>query len=183
MLVACSGVENLSIECIDLSDEKLVQLIQAMPLKRLRSGLRPTIGLPSSITHFEFYGSITSSGGPAFWSHLARMPLLTHLCIHDQELFLEGAGPFLETHRLKVLMLYCSKGKLPITTLHEYAKQVGNDPRFIMLFHNKYDPYFRLQDWQMGTLSGIDYWSKAEDIIGKRKYHREAEIGMLFCIS
>jgi hypothetical protein len=166
-------VENLSIRC-DLADERLVPLIQAMPLKRLCSGLHPRISLPGSITHFEFFGSIRSGEGPAFWSHLGRMPLLTHLCIHDQELLWQGAGAFLETHtQLKVLMLYCHDS-LPFTTLHEYATHVGKDPRLIMLFHN--DIYFWLEDWKMGALLGVDYWSKGEIVIEGRKYHREGDI-------
>ncbi|KAJ7480301.1 hypothetical protein B0H11DRAFT_1916041 [Mycena galericulata] len=47
---------------------------------------------------------------------------------------------------------------------HPELKDLAKDPHFVQMACSHY-----IKDWQMGALTGVDYWSRAEEFIAKRR--------------
>jgi hypothetical protein len=122
-------------------------------------GLIP-LGPPwPNITHLELFDSLEDPELERVTSSLTRLPQLTHLALnHTSEI------PFclrlLDICRsltaLTILARVPEPQPLELETL-------ANDPRFVMMTLDAY-----AADWQHGTLTGRDYWTRVDAFIAKR---------------
>ncbi|KAJ7616528.1 hypothetical protein FB45DRAFT_1063956 [Roridomyces roridus] len=44
------------------------------------------------------------------------------------------------------------------------SEELARDPRFVWMMCAQF-----IQDWHMGALSGVDYWTRAEDFVTRRR--------------
>ncbi|KAJ6464694.1 hypothetical protein DFH09DRAFT_1226285 [Mycena vulgaris] len=162
ILSACPVVENLWIGG-GMQLEDLIRTIEDLPLKHLYCHMDSIFGSHSKIdfkhrifthiTHLKIF-DFSFPGGIdlGMWGGLALVPHLTHLCF-DDETFL----PFLDRPMLV--------GDKPALL---------KDHRFIFMSCERY-----AQDWHTGARTGLDFWSRAEDFIARR---RSGEIDPLQCV-
>ncbi|KAJ7757230.1 hypothetical protein DFH07DRAFT_958827 [Mycena maculata] len=166
IISASSSVEDLWILA---ERHSLLPIIGALPLKRLHCSLQILFGhaaqidfahpLFSRLTHLELFDTVPWTGV----TDLALIPHLSHLCF-TQNGFLSDSLPILSTCKsLRVLVFLTLDESDPPRLVEEYSAltQLAKDPRFVMMACDNFD-------WQMGALTGTDYWSRAEDFIAKR---------------
>ncbi|KAJ7466650.1 hypothetical protein B0H11DRAFT_2197566 [Mycena galericulata] len=174
ILTASSGVEDLWITSAE-SIAFLLPIIGAMPLKRLYCHLEDlfipdtqidfTHQLFSHLTHLEIF----TYGNPEVtqpWSEIALIPHLTHLGFNDEDLLSLSLTILNTCKSLRVLVfLMIDISEYP-TLIEEHPEldDLAKDPRFVQMACYQY-----IKDWQMGALTGVDYWSRAEEFIAKRK--------------
>jgi hypothetical protein len=169
ILSACRSVENL---WISTADRDLLPLLEDLPLKQLSCNLkalfRPqpidfTHKLFSMITHLEVFGVSDMSGFDSpdhdKWRGLAHIPHLTNLSFNDDGIV--GVWPALlrtcKSLRVLVVLQATIAG-------HPDEQELAKDPRFVAMGCE-----FETKDWRMGAHTGIDYWSRAEDLVAKRR--------------
>ncbi|KAJ7480275.1 hypothetical protein B0H11DRAFT_2233398 [Mycena galericulata] len=175
ILSASPGVEDLWIVSYGAGNASLLPIISPLPLKRLHCCLEAlfipdtqidfTHQLFSHITHLEIF----TDNNPEVtqpWSEIALIPHLTHLGF-NYENFLHLSPAILNTCKslrvLVFLMINISEYP-PLIEEHPELDDLVKDPRFVQMACAQY-----IKDWQMGALTGVDYWSRAEEFIAKRK--------------
>lgn len=160
ILSICSGVEDLWIN-YDLC-EIVISVIEALQLKHLHAHalpflhtLTPIHVFFSRITHLEL---MDTREDWETWSELYLLPQLTHLSFNDAA-FAPLCGELLDTCKsLAVLVFLGSRpDRSPLAGL-------SHDFRLVAMRCS----YYHL-DWQMGAYAGMDYWSRAENFIAKRR--------------
>ncbi|KAJ7183010.1 hypothetical protein C8R43DRAFT_1229218 [Mycena crocata] len=168
VLAGYSEIEDLWIPNDDMSPSLLV--ISSLRLKRLYCYCeelfpeRPvdfTHPLFSQITHLELFGGkeIDNCRG------LVLIPHLTHLSFNSSS-FLPLFPVLLDTCKLlQVLVILERRSSAP------GMGDFPDNPRFVSMACNRY-----VEDWQIGARTGIDYWTRAEEVIAKR---RSGEINCL----
>ncbi|KAF8145046.1 hypothetical protein K438DRAFT_2028928 [Mycena galopus ATCC 62051] len=166
ILSACSGIENLW----SLMQTSVTILDFDLPLKRLHCTLHKMFE-PSQIdfshrffaclTHLEIFDGTWAMINTDIWSNLTRLPCLTHLAFNDED-YLSIFRTLLPTWRsLQVLAILLTERM----SLNEYElPELSRDWRVVVIECPAY-----LDDWSEGALTGLDYWSRAEIFIAKRK--------------
>ncbi|KAJ7119958.1 hypothetical protein C8R43DRAFT_1035233 [Mycena crocata] len=175
-LSACVGVENLWISSEEL--EECLPLIAQLPLTRLYCDVELLFGwrrqidfthlMFQRITHLELFDIVEEDGDDPeddthsveFWADLALIPTLTHLAFNDED-FLPLCPTLLRACTTLRVLGIMIQGKRRSEDVGELAK----DPRFVVMYCRKY-----IKDWQVGVHRGIDYWTRAEDFVDKRRY-------------
>jgi hypothetical protein len=69
----------------------------------------------------------------------------------------------LETCRLLTVLVVIAVGASAVPDEH-HLSALSRDLRFVMMSR-----MYSLKDWQTGEHAGIDYWTRAEDFISKRR--------------
>ncbi|KAJ7137581.1 hypothetical protein C8R43DRAFT_1132176 [Mycena crocata] len=146
VLSQCTGIENLWIRH-DL--DNLIPLFARLSLKHLYADIRPLLPALSpshpffsQITHLELIGGSVdpSPKEMGIWSGLAHLPRLTHLSFNDDD-FIDICSPLLQSCKFLVVLI-C----LEMASVDTEA-----------------------DDRAMGTHAGVDYWTRAEDFVAKRR--------------
>jgi len=164
ILSACRSVENLWMT--PNIDGELFSLIEDLQLSQLYCNLKCIFGsrrhidfthrLFAKITHLEIFGHNFDPTEREMYTELALLPHLTHLCFNDER-FTDICLTLLKTCKsLRVLVILERTLNTPL--------EVAKDPRFVVMYCN-----WEAKDWRMGAHSGIDYWSRAEEFIAKRR--------------
>ncbi|KAJ7451506.1 hypothetical protein B0H11DRAFT_2075856 [Mycena galericulata] len=175
ILTASSGLEDLWILQDGAPNASLLPIIGPLPLKRLHCRLEYlftpntqidfTHPLFSHLTHLELFTG-SNLVLPELWSGLALIPCLTHLSF-NYENFLHLSPMILNTCKFLRVLAFMMVDQSEYPTLiedHPELKDLAKDPRFVQMACCQY-----IKDWQMGALTGVDYWSRAEEFIAKRK--------------
>ncbi|KAJ7710615.1 hypothetical protein B0H17DRAFT_1027434 [Mycena rosella] len=172
---ACPAVENLWVLVNGIHN--LLPLIQNLPLKRLHVHSTQLFASLSKndfthrvfahITHLEIFDSYIITGiDLEVWSGISLIPNLSHLSFNDEE-FLTLCTMLLRTcNSLRVLVLLDVD---PPDVLEQ--PELVKDHRFVCMGCSQH-----VKDWQMGAHMGVDYWSRAEEFVAKR---RSGEIDLL----
>ncbi|KAJ7194792.1 hypothetical protein C8J57DRAFT_1423604 [Mycena rebaudengoi] len=180
---ACLGIENLNFEInpsTDLGmgeyglDESYITGIQTLPLRRMHCDLLQlfdwAIGQPSRLslfthlTHLDlFYWFNQANSTAEARTRLGDLPQLTHLSVPSHT---SNSGTPILAHLLDVCkslraLIVLAAPLTPPTD--EIAFLAENDVRFVTVW-----PHDRIADWQRGALTGIDYWTRADEHIARR---------------
>ncbi|KAJ7127249.1 hypothetical protein C8R43DRAFT_699744 [Mycena crocata] len=168
ILVACSGVEDLSIQT-RFTIPNLLTFISSLP-KRLYCNLTEIFPSPwemdfthrlfSQITHIAITEYVEDELD--IWRGLALIPHLSHLSF-TWTLYLPLFPVLLHTCKsLKVLVVVDEDLG---GSIEDSVADLAEDPRFISMPAH----IDCIQDWQNGVHTGVDDWSMAEDFIAKRR--------------
>ncbi|KAJ7609481.1 hypothetical protein FB45DRAFT_368003 [Roridomyces roridus] len=190
---AAALVENLWVSIRFNPTDSLLQAIGSVSPKRLHTyihdllGLQDLLALPilSRLTHIEVL-SVTTDKHAEIWQVLAQIRTLTHLAFaaEDSE-FLEMCPSLLgECTTLRVLLYKTDSRDFDSTDKFPVLCDLREDVRFVQMRHD--DGH---RDWRMGALTGVDFWSRAEDFIAKRQsgqidrlqYIIEEDAGTMTC--
>ncbi|KAJ7209297.1 hypothetical protein GGX14DRAFT_632623 [Mycena pura] len=178
ILSACPGIENLYLTCQHL-DPALVDPVFDLPsLRQLYCLLEQVFNLHSvdpfvhttlaHITHLELLdgpGKIERHGpmrGIPLGTRLSVLPHLTHLALnlnHATEIRV-CVQVLAECKCLRVLVVFCDDG-YEEEARHAGREVLASDFRGVMMMSY-------VKDWQLGILTGNDYWAQAEASIAKR---------------
>jgi len=165
ILSVCTGVENLwapnaSVALVDLS-------LTPFPLSQLYTNFVPLFNevphtslIFARLTHLELIGPPPDEGVDVS-SKLSLLPRLTHLSFNEEE-FVPTCLDLLQDCRCLSALVFLD-GKSLKHSFHEYEVVLSQDPRFVVL----YSLWFK--DWRNGVYTGMDYWSRAESFIAKRR--------------
>ncbi|KAF8192679.1 hypothetical protein K438DRAFT_1762026 [Mycena galopus ATCC 62051] len=189
LLSVCGKTENLWINA-DLGPNLFPQ-ISVLPLKRLTCNLTVLFGpdrpwdfthqLFSRLTHLEILDSMVFNPSdtdidPKLLLNLVLIPHLSHLAFahvddfHDVG-FIDFFLPLLSTCKsLRVLVVF-DPYVHTIIPHHQDKEQLAQDQRFVIL-----ECKLHTENWILGAHTGIDYWSRADDFVAKR---RSGEIDVL----
>ncbi|KAJ7617910.1 hypothetical protein FB45DRAFT_932950 [Roridomyces roridus] len=164
LLSTCTSVEDFW-----GSPSGQIDRLARLPLKRLHCSPLDVFGpkpvdfshsLFSHVTHLEIFERHMTVDLPS-WSGLASIPHLTHLAF-DEANFLSIAADLLRMCAFLHVMIYTRPSETsPVPVVSEDLRQ---DSRFVVMLCDEY-----IKDWQMGALTGVDFWSRAEDFVGKRR--------------
>ncbi|KAJ7623040.1 hypothetical protein DFH06DRAFT_1481813 [Mycena polygramma] len=173
LLNACTGVENLSVTAGSLGrhEAAIASSITLLPLTHLTGNFGPIFRNTSPdaafftrITHLGLRAGDLLNKDTELGSRLTSMPHLSHLSFGDTR-FVPLLLPVRTTSQsLRVLISLGASARSKLGDL-------PSDPRFVALFNT-----WQLGDWQMGAHAGVDYWTRAENFIAKR---RSGEINAL----
>ncbi|KAJ6463156.1 hypothetical protein C8R47DRAFT_1157786 [Mycena vitilis] len=180
VLAACSNVEDL---WWSPRSEASVSLIN-MPLKRFHGKLNNLFdfhidfghSLLARLTHLEIFDVPNvqpEDGTMEAWAAMTRLPHLTHLAFNDTA-YLPMCLVLLPTwDSLQVLVVLLYRWTYRGAVLLEECgvTDLAQDVRLVTMSSDK-----SLEDWIMGAYAGVDYWSRAEEFIAKR---RSGEINSL----
>ncbi|KAJ7751755.1 hypothetical protein DFH07DRAFT_826046 [Mycena maculata] len=168
ILSGCSGVEGFFYSNGHRHHPSLLDILGALSLKRLNCELNTDIfesvahvdfwhPLFSHITHLELFDEMHVVDAD-IWSNLALVPHLTHLRLWSPSLALT----LIKTcTSLRVLMVVGRPVHREVSEAE--LRELAQDPRFVQMGYLQV-----VKDWQMGALTGVDCWSRAEDFIAKR---------------
>ncbi|KAJ6592598.1 hypothetical protein B0H19DRAFT_1365034 [Mycena capillaripes] len=170
-LSRCRSVENLWLSQSHTSPD-LISGIEDLPLKRLHCSLDILFGTPEKIdfthrlfariTHLEL--SDNAIRVPEHYCDLAALPNLSHLAFASQK-FIPISPTLLHTCRsLRVLVFFHLAAWEDALTDYPEANEMVKDPRIVVTDCKDY-----VRDWRRGSHTGIDYWSRAEDLVAKRR--------------
>ncbi|KAJ7911985.1 hypothetical protein B0H13DRAFT_1875334 [Mycena leptocephala] len=156
-LSVCTGVTNLAIVPAHMEENyanKTTSLVAPLPLTHLYTHLLEPVlhtlsASSSSFTHMTHLGIkrwefSRSPSDAEICAHLAPMPRLTHLSSEEAGLI----------HR----------GEQALDAYADHLHDLARDARFVVM-HNE----CALEDWQMGTHVGIDYWTRTEEFVARRR--------------
>ncbi|KAJ7177122.1 hypothetical protein C8R46DRAFT_1078197 [Mycena filopes] len=172
LLSSCPSVEYLWINP-DLGPD-VFPAIEGMPLKRLYCNLTALFGpdrpldfthrMFSLLTHLEISISLWHDDEPSALENLVLIPNLTHLAFRDP-IFKDLWLPLLRGCPLLrvLLVLDCD---LRYELNGELEPAVLADPRFVEM-HIGWTRY--TTEWIIGAHTDIDYWSRAEEFVEKRR--------------
>ncbi|KAJ6593240.1 hypothetical protein B0H19DRAFT_1089503 [Mycena capillaripes] len=183
VLSRCSGIENLWINGEQMTVSRLLSSIADLPnLKRFHCNLTLLFSsapgghidfmhrLFERITHLElldYYRPAELERDSERWCTIARLPALTHLAFYTPS-FVVIALPLLRTcPNLVVLVLKFGWGS-PETLFDARpdAQELVKDLRFVVMECSQEKT---TKDWQTGAYTGRDFWTRAEEWIGKRR--------------
>ncbi|KAJ7616134.1 hypothetical protein FB45DRAFT_237817 [Roridomyces roridus] len=170
VLSAASGVENLWV-ATRLEESSEGRLLAALPnVRRLHCsfslilaavavGTTPPVF--SRLTHLEIFEQVD----PEISDGLALIPNLTHLAMDDADVDAPLLLDFLERCKsLRVLIMLSVSGRPHLDLDDEGMDQLVKDPRFLQMSCREY-----IADWKIGALTGVDYWSRADDFVARRR--------------
>ncbi|KAJ6593241.1 hypothetical protein B0H19DRAFT_1089504 [Mycena capillaripes] len=183
VLSRCPRIENLYMTGPQVSE--LLPSIADLPnLKRFHCNLEMlfssapgghidfTHRLFERITHLELFDSYV---WPAdfdrdrhTWAELARLPALTHLAFYGA-IFVSVALRLLQTcPSLLILVLKLRPREDADAVVDDCpdAQELTKDPRFVV---RSYRQVVIMRDWQRGAYTGRDFWTRAEEWVGKRR--------------
>ncbi|KAJ7211981.1 hypothetical protein C8J57DRAFT_1399068 [Mycena rebaudengoi] len=141
---ACLGIENLNFE--------------------IKPEYRPSALLFTHLTHLDlFYWFNQANSTAEARTRLGDLPQLTHLSVPSHT---SNSGTPILAHLLDVCkslraLIVLAAPLTPPTD--EIAFLAENDVRFVTVW-----PHDRIADWQRGALTGIDYWTRADEHIARR---------------
>ncbi|KAJ7136381.1 hypothetical protein C8R43DRAFT_1239019 [Mycena crocata] len=173
ILSACHNIENLWIASDNLHD--LLPILQGLPLTHLHCDLSKLFGSKekihfthpvfSQITHLECFDDPPDLPDPERWSNIALIPNLTHLSFVNMD-FLSVCHTLLQSCKsLRVVLVLPEDDSYDgVWDDNAFFEEVSKDPRFLIMECTHY-----AKDWQMGSHVGVDYWSRAENFIAKRR--------------
>ncbi|KAJ7615960.1 hypothetical protein FB45DRAFT_1035133 [Roridomyces roridus] len=147
--------------------KQLLALPNPPPLKRLACNLRRlfdpvdfTHPIFAHLTHLDMWDF--RFGREVDWSGLASIPNLTHLAFSAIQ-FLPLLPKVLHTcASLRVLLMLVAPH--PEGTRLVADPDLAADPRFVWMRRGEY-----VEDWHFGVLTGVDFWSRAEDWVDQRR--------------
>ncbi|KAF7369478.1 hypothetical protein MVEN_00277500 [Mycena venus] len=153
-------------------DQHALSLLVDLPLKQFHGRVTQLFDLSAENDFFHrFFAHIThlalldQSVAHETLSNLSLLPNLTHLSLDSifvgASLTLLRKCPF-----LLVFVLIRTRLNFPDIDHHPDGGALAEDPRFVLVVC---DLKASLEDWHMGTRSGNDYWSRAEDFVAKRR--------------
>ncbi|KAJ6574341.1 hypothetical protein B0H19DRAFT_1371445 [Mycena capillaripes] len=172
LLAGCRNIDNLWIN--DTGMGKLFLFVADLPLTHLYCNVEDLFGperpidfnhrIFSRITHLEIFdSSLLHSLNPDSWVALDCIPHLTHLAFNDDAIV--GIWPtLLRTCKSLRVLVVLDPESLSDLAEHEDERELAKDCRFVVMACS-----FETKDWIMGAHTGIDYWSRAEDFIAKRR--------------
>ncbi|KAJ6592541.1 hypothetical protein B0H19DRAFT_1279129 [Mycena capillaripes] len=170
ILSRCRSVENLWLNQTDTSPD-LISVIEDLPLKHLHCSLDILFGSPehidfthrlfAGITHLELFDNLIN---PELYYDLAALPHLSHLSFSDSNVISIAPKLLRTCHSLRVLIFFGLASCEATLGKHAETNELVKDPRFVAM-----DCKHEIRDWQLGAYSGVDCWSRAEDLIMKRK--------------
>ncbi|KAJ7461204.1 hypothetical protein FB451DRAFT_1096140 [Mycena latifolia] len=163
ILSVCTGVENLWVTGVKAD---MLPSFAALLLKQLHGPIDPYFtAFPldhpffSQITHLELFDFPDDN---SIVSRLPLIPNLTHLAFYDPD-FIRACSHLLETCTSLCVLIYF--GPWPQWPSYAaYAAALSKEVRFVAMRHT-----VNIQDWYMGINTGLDYWSRAETFIAKRR--------------
>ncbi|KAJ6589613.1 hypothetical protein B0H19DRAFT_1104323 [Mycena capillaripes] len=176
IISACPRIENLFmmvIENLFSSGESAPPGFDNLPLKQLYCSLSrisdptslETLDRPpfSHLTHLELFDGLhdfddSDEESVPRWTKLAALPNLTHLALNTTR---DGVC----VHLLAICRCLVALVLLRRPDAHKSAEMdlLVDDPRFVMMPVDHY-----IADWQLGLLTGSDYWARADAHIAKR---------------
>ncbi|KAJ7642187.1 hypothetical protein FB45DRAFT_366137 [Roridomyces roridus] len=170
---AAARVENLWVSMRFNPTDSLLHAIGSVSPKRLHTyvhdllGLEDLLTLPilSRVTHIEVL-SVTTDKHAEIWQAFAQIRTLTHLAFaaEDSE-FLDLCPSLLGAcTTLRVLLYKTDSRDFDSTENFPVLCDLREDVRFVQMCHDN-----GARDWRMGALTGVEFWSRAEDFIAKRK--------------
>ncbi|KAJ7177044.1 hypothetical protein C8R46DRAFT_1213605 [Mycena filopes] len=168
ILAVCTRLENIWAPGASL---QVVRSTSIFPLKHLYTNswalFSPTVSpldpLFAQLTHLEMT-EYNIFKAVEIASRLVFLPKLSHLAFNVEALIpscprlLEECPSLIVLASLDNNRLYPGRGPV----FREYEERLSKDVRFVLL-------RARIEDWQSGVHSGVDYWSRAEDFIAKRR--------------
>ncbi|KAJ6574433.1 hypothetical protein B0H19DRAFT_1124474 [Mycena capillaripes] len=164
ILAVCTGVENLALWHVP---DAWIPLIESYPLKRLDGQcipllmtLAPTHRLFSRLTHLILRDSLPY--GDFTWATLAALPQLTHMAFFDWD-FIPMCPQILE-FCMTLRVLICANPDAVRLGHQEYGDILARDVRFVLM-----NLEFSVADWHKGARGRKDCWSRAENIIARRR--------------
>ncbi|KAJ7610114.1 hypothetical protein FB45DRAFT_1066314 [Roridomyces roridus] len=177
---AATGVENLWVSIRFNPTGSLLHAIGSVSPKRLHTYLHDLLALEdlltlpilSRLTHIEVLSASTDKHAE-IWQVVAQIRTLTHLAFHeDDSEFLDLCPSLLGACTTLRVLLY-------ITDPHDFESgedfpvlcDLREDLRFVQMRHED-----DARDWRTGALTGVDFWSRADDFIAK---HQSGEINKL----
>ncbi|KAJ6533500.1 hypothetical protein B0H19DRAFT_1186035 [Mycena capillaripes] len=176
VLSHCRSIENLWLKAPYHLLPRVLSLVADFPLNKFRGCVgalfdtQPQIDFShrffSHITHLELTdwpdGSRVDRG---IWSKLSIVPNLTHLSWNP--IFLDGCLPLLRACPSLCALIVLEWGRAMTHKLyHPDRDALANDPRFVLMTMSL---SCQARDWQIGTRTGRDYWSRVEDFVAKRR--------------
>ncbi|KAJ7609479.1 hypothetical protein FB45DRAFT_367997 [Roridomyces roridus] len=167
ILSATHDLENLWV-VHDFTQTPLASIFHPTRLKRLHcspQGLFPdedkvdfTHPIFTHLTHLDIFNGFSAQ-------LLGGLPLilsLTHLAFEDRAAVFQVPRLLQECKALRVVVY---RMYLPIESeSHPELQGLWEDPRFVQMACRE-----QIKDWHMGALTGVDFWSRAEDFILKRR--------------
>ncbi|KAJ6564429.1 hypothetical protein B0H19DRAFT_78366 [Mycena capillaripes] len=165
ILSVCTGVENLSISDVQntwiplLESYRLKHLYISCLLPILRA-LPPTHQFFARLTHIELGGCVEDPDATS--AALVTLPRLTHLSFCHPNFVLMSQRLLESSMRLHVLV--CLNPAVIRVSYEEYAEGLAHDVRFVVMSCR-----YSTRDWLMGVHHGINYWTRAEAFVAKRR--------------
>ncbi|KAJ7679491.1 hypothetical protein DFH06DRAFT_1166733 [Mycena polygramma] len=166
LLSVCTGVENLAISSQVLKKYDMIERVApSMSLRHLYTKPAPlfrtfpsTHPLFSRITHLE----VKANGGEEdiICARLPLLPRLTHLAFGDARFVPQYRTLLPACKTLRVLVTFW--GFPPSERM--FFVTLARDLRVVFMRRS-----LHLKDWQMGIHAGVDFWSRAEDWIARRR--------------
>ncbi|KAJ6566908.1 hypothetical protein B0H19DRAFT_1138857 [Mycena capillaripes] len=171
VLSRCTGIENLWIAAPRNSNalRELLPLITALPLKHLYCNIGQLFGSPdfspplfTHLTHLELFDGPATVDAET-WGGIVSLSNLTHLSFNNAIFFNIWRILLDKCPSLRVLVMIGLTAQYSLD-VHPYKNELVRDPRFVMMNCTE-----AIRDWQIGVHSGADYWSRAEELIAKRR--------------
>ncbi|KAF7369479.1 hypothetical protein MVEN_00277600 [Mycena venus] len=166
----CRGIENLWLFVPPSTGSRILSQLADLPLKQFHGSVVQLFGSPEQIDFsHRFFSQITHlsllDNTMETLSSFFLLPNLTHLSV---DAFLAGEfHTVLQTCPwLRVFVATEMIRMPPIIDNYPERDVFAKDPRFVVI---DYDLTAGLRDWQMGTYSGNDFWSRAEDFVARRR--------------
>ncbi|KAJ7612629.1 hypothetical protein FB45DRAFT_939432, partial [Roridomyces roridus] len=173
LLSTCTAVEDL---WINQSDSSLLDLVAALPLRRLHCHLgclftqaQLDFGHPlfSNLTHIEWFFGFPGNQefNPSSWTGLASIPHLTHLSF-TEPVFLPLVPSLLQDCKLlRVLVFILDSDWMDANEASAMLSSTTPGPhfRFVLMECAAFG-----KDWRSGALGRGDYWDRAEAFVAKR---------------
>ncbi|KAJ7049282.1 hypothetical protein C8F01DRAFT_1184415 [Mycena amicta] len=188
VLAAMPAIQNLFMSVygkLHTDEQPLPAQLLNLPLRHLYGDLEAFVSLKNldplehrcfiSLTHLELFGEPSAWGeditpwpdSKTSWAFLARLPGLTHLAFDTvaSQLVLEFL--LANCRLLQCLVLLSSN-----VDTNDYTSTITADPRFVVMQTPSLHEY--VLDWKEGTMTGEDYWARAEVFIEKRRFRKIA---------
>jgi hypothetical protein len=152
---------------------KATSLVAPIPLTHLYTHLLDPIlhtllASSSSVTHITHLGIkrwqfSRSPSAAEICAQLARMPRLTHLSSEEAGI-IHICDYILATHTALCVVVYLECGEQAMDAYVDHLHNLAHDARFVVMRNE-----CALEDWQMGTHVGIDYWTRAEEFVARQR--------------
>ncbi|KAJ6476751.1 hypothetical protein C8R47DRAFT_1141330 [Mycena vitilis] len=126
-------------------------------------------GVFTSVTHLEIFDKIQPEGGTMeVWGAMTRLPHLTtsHLMTTAYLPMCLVLLPTWDSLQVLAILLYYWAYRNPVLLEECGVAELAQDARLVTMSS---DSDKSLEDWIMGAYAGVDYWSRAEEFIAKRR--------------
>ncbi|KAJ7624416.1 hypothetical protein FB45DRAFT_82810 [Roridomyces roridus] len=169
ILSAARDLENLWV-AHDFTQTPLASIFHPTRLKQLHCNIRGLFpqGQKADFTHPIFAHLTHLDLFDIFSDWLLRgLPLilnLTHLAFHDKALVFQLPRLLRECKVLRVVVYRILWEGFVAREVHPELDELWEDPRFVQMESNE-----RIKDWHMGALTGVDFWSQADNFTRKRR--------------